>query len=32
MKSSNYKKTLFPGDFFNFLSLQENALIYQNIL
>ena len=30
MKSSNYKKTSFPGDFFYFLSLQENASRYRN--
>ena len=30
MKSSNYKKTLFPGDFLIFFNLQENALSYRN--
>ena len=30
MKSPNYKKASFPRDFFNSLSLQENALRYGN--
>ena len=30
MKSSNHKKTLFPGFIFIFLSLQENASRYRN--